>query len=197
VYSCSELNHRITILATEEATGHQLWRSANVFGCVSLASTPGVVITSGNGVLTALRSTDGSMVWQVHDGVGSLRPTIMGTAVYTNFFASPDESSIVVHARSWSDGKLRWHVSVGNYPMVEAAADNIVLVENGTAIVALRGSDGRDAWSFPRADDAFSRGVSPGVATIVDGVVLLQYTTSSQIVALDLQRGSFYWQTTL
>jgi outer membrane protein assembly factor BamB len=203
VYSCSLLNNRTYILATDEATGHQLWRSPNVFGCVSPVMARGVLITSGNGILTAIRMLDGEVVWQVHDGAGSLSATIMGTAVYTTVPGPPGgpefpggpyypgNDNVVVHARSLSEGKLLWQVSMGNYPLVEAAADNSVLVENGTGIGVLRGSDGRRVWSLAHAD------ASPHVATVVDGVVLLAYTTSTQIVALDLQRGSFYWQISL
>lgn len=49
--------------------------------------TPEVLIASGWGVLTAIRSTDGSEVWQVHygtdPGTDSVGAFIMGTAVYT------------------------------------------------------------------------------------------------------------------
>jgi outer membrane protein assembly factor BamB len=159
--------------------------------------TAEVLIACGWGVLTAIRSTDGSVVWQVHDGTGSVSAYIMGTAVYTSDPGVPGEPgyptnrTVTVYAHALSDGRLLWQQSMGNYPVLDAAANNTVLVVTQTAIVALRGSDGRQMWSFPHADE------SPFVATVVDGVVLLGYSSSRQIVALDLQRGSLYWQTML
>lgn len=195
VYSCSPYIGRMTIIATAEATGHQLWRSPNIFACTNLAMTPGIVVASGWGVLTAIHSTDGSLVWQVHDGSDSYSATIMGTAVYTSVPGLPGEPgypgnwNVTVYAHALSDGRLLWRKSMDNNPVVWVVADNTVLVRTLTAIVALRGSDGRQVWSFPYADD------SPSVAAVVDGVLLLGYSTSSQIVALDLQRGALYWQT--
>lgn len=197
VYSCSPYNGGMTIVATAEVTGHQLWRSPSVFACTSLAMTAGVLIACGWGVLTAIRSTDGSLVWQVHDGTDSASAYIMGTAVYTSVPGLPGETgypgntTVTVYAHALSDGRLLWLKSMSNSPVLWVVANNSVLVVTQTAIVALRGSDGRQMWSFPHADN------SPRVLTVVDGVVLLGYSTSNQIIALDLQRGSLYWQTML
>jgi outer membrane protein assembly factor BamB len=196
VYACSGVNDALTITATAEATGHQLWRSPTVFGC-GLALTPGVLLASGNGILTAIRLTDGSALWQVREGAAlspASVPMTIGNTVYTSVPAQPyphGRGSGVVNARSLSDGTLRWQKAMGTFPVLYVAADNIVLAANDSALIALRGSDGRAVWSFPQADG------SPGVLTELDGVVLVGYVSSRQIVALDLQRGSLYWQTTL
>jgi outer membrane protein assembly factor BamB len=119
---------------------------------------------------------------------------IIGNTVYTSVPAQPyphGQGNGVVNAGALSDGTLRWQKAMGYFPVLYVAADNIVLAANDSALIALRGSDGRAVWSFPQAD------YSPSVLTVADGVVLLGYVSSRQIVALDLQRGSLYWQITL
>lgn len=55
----------------------------------------------------------------------------------------------------------------------------------------MRGSDGKLLWSFPQAYG------SPTVGAIADGVVILNQASSRQIMALDLNTGAFYWQTSI
>ena len=97
----------------------------------------------------------------------------------------------MVNARRLSDGILLWQKSMCEYPGLYGVAENIVMAANGSSIVALRGSDGRQLWSFLQGDS------SPNVSTIVEGVVILDYLHSREIIALDLHTGSFYWQAML
>lgn len=192
VYSCLGLNNVVTVTATDEATAGLLWTSPNVFGC-GPAMTPTVIIASGQGIVSALRLSDGSLLWRATDGMGSSSPVILGDTVFTSIPTTPDATGQqgVVKARRMSDGSLHWQRTLGGASVVYGAADDVVLAATGAEIVALGASDGRRLWSFPEADG------SPFVATTMDGVVFLAYASSRQIVALDLHTGAFYWQAIL
>lgn len=193
-YACSGLNNDFTITATVEATGRQLWTSPDVFGC-RLTMAPTMLLASGLDILSAIRITDGSLVWRVGEGQESSSPIILGNAVFTASTSFPSQSHAhgagMVSARRLSDGVLLWQKSMGEYPGLYGVAENIVMAANGSSIVALRGSDGRQLWSFLQGDS------SPNVSTIVEGVVILDYLHSREIIALDLHTGSFYWQAML
>jgi outer membrane protein assembly factor BamB len=196
-YACTDFDQVATITATDEATGRKLWTSPNVFG-FGLAMTLEALIASGQGVVTALPVSDSVLLWRASDGPGSSPPLILGDAVVTSVPARPLAAGQhgVMHARRVGDGALLWQRTMGSYPVVYGAPDEVVLAAtdtaaSGAAIVALRASDGRQRWSFPEAY------ASPFVTSIVAGVVLLGYASSRQLVALNLQTGLIYWQTML
>lgn len=194
VYTCSGLDNDITITATAEATGRTLWTSPQVFGC-GLTFTPEVLLVAGNGTLTAIRITDGSLVWQVHEGGFTSGLFIDGNTLFTSVPMMPYENGKgMVNARNVSDGSLLWQKSMSNYPVLYGVADGVALeadTANTTALVALRGSDGKQLWSFPQANG------TPFVRVITDGVVILGQSSSREIMALNLRTGAFYWQTSL
>jgi|GEM_PF-2224666 outer membrane protein assembly factor BamB len=194
LYACAGFNSDLMITATDEITGRTLWTSPPVFGC-GLALTSTVLIAQGNGMLTAIRIKDGSLLWQVNEGGPSSDLCIDGATLFTTVHKIPYRNGNgLVTARSISGGSLLWRKTLGNYPSLGGFMDNSVLVTDTAStipLVALRGSDGKQLWSFPQAYG------SPYVETIVDGVVILSWSTSRQIMAIDLHTGSFYWQTTL
>lgn len=194
VYTCSDLGHGLVITATDEATGRTLWTAPPAFGCGRVL-TPDLLIGGGNGMLMALRIKDGSLAWQVSQGGARPAMRVDGNTLFTSVQTAPDASAnSVVSARSVSDGTLLWQKTLGTYAVLDGAADNVVLLAGSASdspLVALRGSDGKQLWSFPQAYG------SPGVATIADGVAILGQSGSRQIMALDLHTGSLYWQTSL
>lgn len=199
VYACAGTEDASTLTATNEVTGHPVW-SAHDVGC-ALAMTPQVLVAVGDGILTAIRVADGSLLWRADDGRWSSPPLVVGETVFTSAHAEPlVAGSGVTVARRISDGTLLWQHSGGTSPylftggispVLYDASANVVLVATDAANIALRASDGRQLWSFPTADG------SPFPRNVVDGVVIWGYGRSRQIVALDLHTGSIYWQTTL
>ncbi len=190
VYACSGTEDASTITATDEVTGHPVWTAHDV-GC-ALAMTPQVLVAVGDGILTAIRVADGSLLWRADDGRWSSPPLISGGTVFTSAHAEPlAAGSGVIFARRISDGTLLWQHTGGTSPVLYDASANVLLVATDAANIALRASDGRQLWSFPTADG------SPFPRNVVDGVVIWGYGRSRQIVAVDLHAGSIYWQTTL
>lgn len=201
VYACSGVDNDLTITATEEATGRGLWTSPRVYGC-ALAFTPEVLIAEGDGILTAIRIKDGSLVWKVDEG-GRLTsgPITDGKTLFTSATVFPSSASdayepgkVVVSARSVSDGSVLWQKSEGGYSVLYYAVDGVVLAAHtgsDGAIVALRGTDGHQLWSFPQTSG------SPNVSIVMNGVIVLSQSDSKQIIALDLHTGAMYWQTSL
>jgi outer membrane protein assembly factor BamB len=148
LYTNDGYNNVFTMTAIDEATGHRLWTSDNVFGG-GVAMTPQVIIASGQGMVTAIRVSDGSRLWQVNNRlIESSGPQILGDTVLSSVYNLAKAGHGFIYARRVSDGTLLWKRTMGQSPVFYTAADNVVLTTNGAgadngADVALRASDGQ------------------------------------------------------
>jgi RHS repeat-associated protein len=140
-------------------------------------------INGGTGGITALRATDGTLLWTYQrPGVSSEFSSPVSSGVI--YVASADNS---VYALRAADGVLLWDIQTdGNFLGAPVVVNGIVFVgaTYGT-FYALRATDGTLIWSD-------NLGGQLPVPTVVNGVV---YETSADgsIYALDATSGTQLW----
>jgi outer membrane protein assembly factor BamB len=203
----------IRLYALSASTGSLLWSYS------AQAETPGL-LTASDGVvfyaeimgiagdnfnehITALRSSNGSVLWRLPtaaaDGFARGTPAVSNGVIYIG------TNSGSVYAARVSDGSMLWHVGhTGGFDAVPL--DISTLVDNGMvfiegkqgtggqnlALFAMRASDGKLLWSK-------SQGVAPGPMVnqpqIIGGVIYADGNVGG-LDALRESDGSLLWQHT-
>ncbi|HVB72399.1 MAG TPA: PQQ-binding-like beta-propeller repeat protein [Ktedonobacteraceae bacterium] len=203
----------ITLYALQASNGLLLWSYS------AQAETPGL-LTASNGVvfyaeimgiagdsfnehITALNSSDGSVLWSLPiaaaDCFARGTPAVLNGAIY---FGTNNGS---VYAVRIIDGKVLWHVGrTGGFDAVPL--DISPLIDNGMvfiegkqgpggqneALFAMRASDGKLLWSR-------SQGVAPGPMVVqaqISSGVIFTVDSPGGLTALRESDGSVLWQHT-
>jgi outer membrane protein assembly factor BamB len=203
----------ITLYALQASSGSLLWSysaraetpgllTAN-YGVVYYAEIIGIGGESFNEHITALRSSNGSILWRLpitaSDGFARGTPAFLNGVIY---IGTNDGS---IYAVRVSDGSVLWHVArTGGFDAIPL--DISPLVDNGMVFIegkqgpggqnqvlyALRASDGKLLWSRPQ-------GIAPGPVVeqpqIVGGVIYSVEDVGS-LAALKETDGSLLWKHT-
>jgi outer membrane protein assembly factor BamB len=163
---------------------------------VSLSVVDGICYaTATNGVVTALRVSDGSLLWRHVGGkTGEESATVADGVVYLVPLLPPDSTAttVTVEALRASDGSPLWSRTLprDSPAFIQLTVVNSIVYVRSEAdtIDALRASDGSLLWSYT------SR--TPTASTVADGVVYLS-TQDSHLSALRASDGSPIWQVAL
>jgi outer membrane protein assembly factor BamB len=154
---------------------------------VDLTIVDGVAyVGSQDGIVSALRTSNGSVLWRYSTGGSSELPEVAGGVVYVA--TSVDKGAGHVYALRASDGALSWRYTAGSDLFMSTVVNGVVYAGSGESTVfALRASDGSLLWQ-----DKLT-GPIDGMVTVVDGVV---YAISSHemVYALRGSDGSLLWQ---
>ena len=136
------------------------------------------------GTLTAVRLSDGKVIWSIE------QPTRFSAATGAGIVVVADATALV--ALRANDAQILWRVDTGS-PVSAAPLWNsgwlVVMLESGE-VVALRGVDGHEFWRLPLHGALH---VQPSVG----GTELFVPVDDGRIVALDLQTGTRLWERTL
>ncbi|MGH2496046.1 MAG: PQQ-binding-like beta-propeller repeat protein, partial [Ktedonobacteraceae bacterium] len=203
----------IKLYALQSANGSLLWSySAHAEtpglltagdGAVFYAEILGIAGDSFNERITALRGSDGSLLW--HLPIAAADGFARGTPAVSNGVIYIGSNNGSVYAVRVSDGSVLWHVArTGGFDAIPL--DLSPLVDNGmvfmegkqgpggqqAALFAMRASDGKQLWSK-------SQGVEPGPQVnqpqIIGGVIY----ADGDVGGLDALReadGALLWQHT-
>jgi outer membrane protein assembly factor BamB len=145
---------------------------------VSITITGGVAYAGADGVVSALRTNDGTLLWHSRiDGAVGDQPVVVNGVVYVT--ASTDTTA-TLYALRVSDGTLLWHhTSNGPEISTPVVAYGVVYVGTQEAkVLALRAGSGTLLWQY---SDNYVGLFSP---QLVDGVL---YVTAN-----DVQPGDVY-----
>lgn len=161
---------------------------------VSLSVAGGICYASSTtGVVTALRSSDGVVIWRHASGkAGEGSVTIVDGVIYLAPILPPDskDSTIPIEALRASDGSLLWSRTLPlDSPLSfhMTAVNNVVYIQSeATRIDALRASDGSSLWHY------ISRIPFVSFPSIADGVVYVG-TQDSRLSALRASNGIQLW----
>ncbi len=165
---------------------------------VGLTIVDGVAYAgSVHGTVSALRITDGSLLWRYTTG-GSVdeSPLVVNGVVYVD---SADKS---VYALRASDGSLLWRYSTAGgfdayFVLAPVMANGVVYTGTQDGVVyALRASDGSLLWHYKTGGPIYE------TLEVVDGVVYAfsdiggLYAFNGRLYALRASDGSQLWHTT-
>jgi outer membrane protein assembly factor BamB len=145
-----------------------------------------IYIASYDGIVAALRSSDGHLLWRVPtNGPMSGKPVIVGGVVYAS-------SATTLYAINSLTGKLLWFQTpeeslLDGQPIVGGGIVSIALA-NGS-IAAWRASDGRLLW------DVSLKYETMFPVAITDGMILAD-TSHGSVVALRTMNGLLVWKQT-
>jgi len=155
--------------------------------------TGGVVYIGGtDGYLHALDARDGRELWRFAVGAELVNttPAVHGDLVYTG------ASGGALFARDRRTGRPRWSAALHAEPTAPpVVAGGLVVVVAGPATVqALDAASGRLRWLAhpPRVLDLGYP--TEGAATVRDGTVYEDFSSSDTVVALRLSDGRLLWQ---
>jgi len=146
--------------------GMLAWHSKRDIGPLALAAdTNNVYVGAFWGhTLEALRTKDGSLLWQYIDKEGGDRGMVAGllmddTVYVTSISVGYADNGSTIDAIRKSDGKHLWRYSIaqGNFYDV-AGGDKMVYVSTDHGVVALGATDGKQRWFF--ADNTLPRGLN-------------------------------------
>lgn len=131
--------------------------------------------------LTAINTSDGTTIWNIRlplERGGGARGLL--TNPNTVFVIT----SIFVDAYDITTGKLRWSTRLGDghVSVIPQLDTNILRVYYGNELIELDPKTGKMLTTIPR-----------GNTTWVSGNVILQTSTTEQLVALDRQSGELLW----
>jgi outer membrane protein assembly factor BamB len=165
---------------------------------VSLSVADGICYaTATNGVVTALRVSDGSLLWRHTGGkAGEESATIVDGVVYLAPLLpfNNNAKTVAVEALRTSDGSPLWSRTFPTdspEPFQLTVANRVVYVMSAAKrIDALRASDGSSLWHYT------SRAPFDSLPTVADGVVYAT-TQDGHLSALQASDGFPLWTYTL
>jgi outer membrane protein assembly factor BamB len=150
--------------------------------------------TATNGVVTALRVSDGSLLWRHTSGkTGEESATVVDGVVYLAPLLPPNShaTTVTIETLRASDGSPLWSRTLprDSPTLFQLTVVNRVVYVRSEAdtIDALRASDGSLLWSYT------SR--TPAVSTVADGVVYA-LTQDGHLSALRESSGFLLWRYT-
>lgn len=161
---------------------------------VSLSVVNGICYASStNGVVTALRVSDGSLLWH-HEGgkAGEGSATVVDGIIYVVPFTR-GASTVTIEALHASDGSLLWSRTLptdSSMPVQPTIVNGVVYVWPEVRVIdALRASDGSLLWHYTSPTPFLS---APSEA---DGIVYVG-TQDGHFSALRANDGTILWQYT-
>jgi outer membrane protein assembly factor BamB len=150
----------------------------------------GGVLYSAGQSLSALRASDGAVLWQAATAIspgGNAEPVVGDGALYY----AADLGTI--HALSLSDGHELWQRHVDNSALMLALAPGRLVVATQSKLVyALRAADGSLAWQQPA--DTFNSILGPAFGFVVAGGVAYVGTDHGVVQALRADDGAVLWR---
>jgi eukaryotic-like serine/threonine-protein kinase len=179
------------VLSIGVQSGSILWRHlpAETEHPAAVHSSPAgnarcIVYGDDDGVLTALRPADGSVLWtfRARSGIMSA-PVLYGGCVY---FGSLDSTLYALDAET---GRAKWTCALGS-PVLSspAAGDGRIWVGvSAGSLICIGASDGKRQWSF-------ATGGAVSAVPVLSGNVLYAGGLDKFLYALDAATGSLIWK---
>jgi outer membrane protein assembly factor BamB len=188
LYLLVQWKNNMQILALDTGSGSLSWRSILPQASPSSLTISGNIlyITAQNGMLYAINTTSGHLLWSKQFPLNPFIQTLNGIVyVYVNDMA-PLTS---LWALQSSHGTLLWQVQETTFSRIIANNSGVTLLQNeDRAVEALRTSDGRVLWSQPVYADVNTPIVAGAQAAYLD-------TNGGQLTALDISTGNILWHT--
>jgi eukaryotic-like serine/threonine-protein kinase len=183
-----------TMYALDAGTGAVTWKIGLPAGVTrSVTASPDTVFIGAEGIVVALRLSDGAILWQATVATKGAcgTPTVAAGLVFDATGIDGDDAAAKgVVALDASTGEVRWRYASpkGNQAYTPAVRDNraYVVGEDGT-VVALEASTGAVVWSSPTGAP------NEALAALADDLVYVP-TNGHTVVALDAATGALRWQ---
>ncbi|MDP2227912.1 MAG: outer membrane protein assembly factor BamB [Moraxellaceae bacterium] len=149
-----------------------------------------VVAASHDGVLMAVATDTGKVLWRQKTGLGFSGGVAQG---YGQVLAGTSKGEL--HAFDAADGKARWKVALGAAVLAAPAlsAERVVVVAADGVVHALDRESGQSQWTYRTPVPPLSLRGNPS-PLIVDNELVLVPTASGKIVSLDLANGIVAWE---
>ncbi len=161
-----------------------------------LVSGGRVFVVDTEGMLSALRQSDGHMLWSRRVSLGFLMDST--PAIWKNFVVSPgtDAAGAFVAAYDVASGGRKWRtrVAIDQYASITAPAvfGNYIYVSAGIYIYALSASSGRILWKT-RVTTSPGGIVGGPVAVSGYGEFVVAAGMDGHVYALDAKTGKVRW----
>jgi outer membrane protein assembly factor BamB len=153
---------------------------------VSLTIVNGIAyVGSVDGVVSALRINDGTLLWSHTTNGSSTEPLVLNGIVYTS--TNPGNGPGHLYALHANNGALLWSYTGSSFLFVPTVVDGIAYVhsEDGT-ISALRASDGALLWHYKLNGPAFD------TPTVTNSILYIS-SENKTLYALRASDGALLW----
>lgn len=183
-----------TAYALDAQTGAVTWKTTLPAGVTrSVTASADTVFVGAEGILVALRLSDGTNLWQstVATAGACGTPTVVAGLVYdATGIDGNDPAAKGVVAVDASTGEVRWRYASPTADQVYTPAISggraYAVSEDGT-VVALDAATGNVVWTAPTGAP------NEAVAALADGLVYVP-TNGRTLVTLDAGTGALRWQ---